>query len=144
VLKTEQEFSPTDLLAAEDRSLLRREKKAPASIVDAAKLDTPMRPLMKPLPEYPLTLRNKVDHGAATIELLIDAEGHARLPRIIDTSDPAFGYAAVQAVAQWLFEPPKSGGKAVVARVRVAYEFKLELPVMGTAVGVPPAAGNGE
>jgi hypothetical protein len=43
-------------------------------------------------------------------------------------------------VSQWLFEPPKSGGKAVVVRVRTPFEFASRPPVLGTGVGVPPGS----
>ena len=83
-------------------------------------------------------------HGEAQVEFLVDEQGHAHLPRIAGASDPAFGYAAVQAVSQWLFEPPKAGGKAAVVRVVEPFEFDATPPVMGTAVGEPAKAGNGK
>ncbi len=144
VLKTKQDFSPSALLSNADRSLLRREKKDPGSIIDAAKLDKPLRPLLQPSPVIPLALRGMVEQGAVTIETLVDEEGHTHLPRIVEASDPAVAYAAVQAVSQWLFEPPKVGGKSTVARLRVPFEFETKPPVMGTAVGIPPAAADGE
>jgi TonB family protein len=147
VLKLEQEFTLSlrdGVLSDGDQSLLRRERKKPETIIGADKLDAPTKPLSRRSPLFPLALLKKVEQGTATIELLIDAEGHARLPRIVDASDPAFGYAAVQAVSQWLFEPPKVGGRSTVARVRVTFEFEATPPVMGTAVGIPPAADDGK
>jgi TonB family protein len=145
-LKVEQEFdgfASDGLVTADDRALLRREKKKPESIVGADKLDAPLKSLSRRPPVFPLALNGKMEQGTATIELLVDEDDHARLPRITEASDPAFGYAAVQAVSQWLFEPPKAGGKAAVVRVVVPFEFKSTPPVMGTAVGEPPAGGNG-
>ena len=109
-----------------DRTLLRRELKKPETIFSAGRLDTPLKPLSRRPPVFPVTLRDKVDRGTATIELLIDEDGHARLPRIVKASDPAFGYAAVQAVSQWLFAAPQVNGKPVVARVQVPFEFELK------------------
>jgi TonB family protein len=146
-LKIEQEydaFAYGSFVTDQETSLLRYEKKKPASIVGADKLDIPLKPLSRRPPVFPLALRGKTDQGQARIEFLIDEEGHARLPRIAEASDPAFGYAAVQAVSQWLFEPPKAGGKAVVVRVVVPFTFESKPSVMGTAVGEPPAAGNGK
>ena len=147
ILKTEQDFTSgqiDNLVADEDLSLLRREKKKPETIVGADRLDAPLKPLSRRSPVFPVTLADRLDHGEAMIELLVDESGHARLPRIVSTSNPAFGYAAVQAVAQWLFEPPKSGGKPVVARTRVPFEFELETPVLGTGVGTPRPAEKGD
>lgn len=147
VLKTEREFTTggsDNLVVAEDLALLRREKKKPETIVGADRLDAPLRPLSQKAPVFPMAPPAEVDYGEAVIELLVDESGRARLPRIISATDSAFGYAAAQAVAQWLFEAPKCGGKATVARLRVPFEFKREPPVMGTGVGTSqqPAKEN--
>jgi TonB family protein len=141
VARTEQAFTTNQsdhLVVSEDLALLRREKKKPETIMGADRLDAPLKPLSRKAPQFPVTLARNVDHGEAVIEWLVDETGHARLPRIISASEPAFGYAAVQAVAQWLFETPKSGGKPAVARARVPFEFRIAPPVLGTAVGTPP------
>lgn len=141
VLKIDQKFdthSSSGLVTDDDLALLRRERKKPESVMGIDKLDAPLMPLSRRPPGFPLALRGKTDQGQARIEVLVDEEGHARLPRIAGASDPAFGYAAVQAVSQWLFAPPKAGGKAVVVRVVVPFEFESKQPVMGTAVGGPP------
>ena len=139
VVKTEQRFSQSDLVSDEDTLLLNAEQKNPASIVGANKLDAPLRPLTAQPPVFPVVLRGKITGGQAQIEALVDNDGHARLPRIVEASDPAFGYAAAQALSQWLFEPPKSGGRPAVVRVIVPFTFETNPPVMGTAVGEPAA-----
>lgn len=63
-------------------------------------------------------------NGEALIETFIDEFGYTQLPRIISASDPAFGYAACQAIAGWQFEPPLKDGKPVVVKVRIPVEFK--------------------
>lgn len=109
-----------------DRALLKREQKRPETIISANRLDAPLTPLSRRPPVFPLALRAEGRPGRATIEALIDEDGHVRLPRIVDASDPAFGYAAAQAAAAWLFAPPKSGGKPVVVRVRLPFDFAIE------------------
>ena len=138
VLKIEQEFSSSAenrIITDDDLALLWIEKKKPESIIGAGKLDAPLKPLSRRSPVFPLALRGKVDRGEARIEVLIDEKGHPRLPRIAAASDPAFGYAAVQAAAQWLFEPPKSGGKPAVVRVIMPFVFEIKPSATGTPVG---------
>jgi TonB family protein len=145
VLKIEQDFSASAenrIVTSDDRSLLKREKEKPGSIIGAGKIDVPLKPLSRRPPVFPQALKGKVEKGEAMIELLVDDEGHVRLPRIVEASDPAFGYAAVQAAAQWLFEPPKSGGKPAVVRVIVPFSFETKPPVLGTAVGESAARGD--
>jgi TonB family protein len=138
VLKTSTEFSISDLVPDEDRSLLRQEKRKPASIVTAGKLDKPPHMILTQRPVFPRTLHDHVDHGSATVEVLIDEKGRVRLPRIVEASDPAFGYAAVQALASCMFEPPKVGGETVIARVSIPFSFDVKPPVMGIGVGEKP------
>lgn len=57
------------------------------------------------------------------VDVIVDGEGYVRLPKIVSATDPAFGYAAVQAISQWRFEAPKVHGKATPVRVRAPFEF---------------------
>ena len=76
---------------------------------------------------FPLAQIGKTQKGDAVIEFLVDEDGHARLPRIVSASDASFGYSAVQALVEWQFDPPKSGGKPVVVRVRAPFKFTAPL-----------------
>ena len=120
-----QEFSPddTNLVPAVLDDLLALERKHPERIVSAGKLDAAPKLTAAHPPGFPRSLYGRVAKGTAMIELLVDEKGRARLPRIVSASDPAFGWAALQAVETWRFDPPVSGGKSVVTRVRVPFEF---------------------
>lgn len=131
VLRVEQEFVYDEfgpIMADEDRDMLKLEKKHPERILSAKKLDALPKPISQRSAVFPSSLQNKVERGQATIQIIIDEEGKVRLPRIAEATDPAFGYAAIQAVSNWRFEPPKAGGRAVVTRVQVPFEFKHESP----------------
>jgi len=104
--------------------LLSLEEKHPEKIFSAKKLDAPLKPIFQRAPVFPSSVTGRLSRGDAKIEILIDEEGSVHLARIVDTTDPAFGYAAVQAVSDWRFEPPKVRGKPVLARVKVPFEFK--------------------
>jgi TonB family protein len=121
-----QEFSRDEgwqLVSDRDLSLLRREQKKPASIVTLRELDAPLQPRSQRPPKFPLSQIGKTTHGEAVIEFIVDEEGRARLPRVISASAEAFGYAAVQGVASWQFEPPMRGRRAVAVRVQVPVVF---------------------
>ncbi|MDB6128188.1 MAG: transport protein TonB, partial [Verrucomicrobia bacterium] len=49
--------------------------------------------------------------------------GRARLPRIVSATDPAFGWSALQAIAEWRFVPPRRGGKEEIVRARIPFDF---------------------
>jgi TonB family protein len=111
------------LVSDEDVALLRREEKKPETILTLRDLDTAPAPLSRRPPRFPVAVAGKQPTGEALIEFLIDEEGRARLPRIISATDDAFGYAAVQSVASWRFEPPTRGGKPVLVRAQIPITF---------------------
>jgi TonB family protein len=139
VLKMEREFSPYGGLVSErDSGLLRLEKKHPEKILSGKILDAPLKPIFRRKPRFPSSVADRLDHGETTIEILIDEEGKVGLPRIVEATDPAFGYAAVQAIADWRFEPPMAAGKPAIVRVQVPFNFVLEPAVAKSEI--PPAA----
>jgi len=129
LLTTEQNFSRFDqdrVITRDDRILLALERNHPDKIVSPTHLDAKLKPISMRPPVFPVSLRPATAKGEALVEVLVDEEGLVRLPRVIAASDPAFGWAAVQAVAVWRFEKPKAGGKSVVTRVRIPFEFQAK------------------
>ena len=123
LLRFEQDFNDRQMPEPKADRLLALEKKHPEKIVPAAELDSPLKPASRQPPIFPVTVPDGVTQGRAMIEFLVDTDGRARLPRIVETTEPAFGYAAVQAVAAWWFEPPLKNGKPVVVRARIPVDF---------------------
>ncbi len=141
LLNFEQEFTAMQLPDHKGERLLYMEKKHPEDIVSAAALDAPVKPVSRRAPAFPKSVENDVTSGEATIECLIDTKGRARLPRLIKASAPAFGYAALQAVSTWWFEPPRRAGRPVVTRVNIPFAFSIKgPPESGERTG--PAAGR--
>jgi TonB family protein len=112
--------------SSDDLDMVTLLRKHPEKILDAKALDAPIKPTSRRAPIFPSTV--PANSGEAMIEVLIDKEGHARLPKILSATEPAFGYAAAQAAGEWRFETPKVAGKAVVVRARVPFTFKRALP----------------
>jgi TonB family protein len=119
------DFSEDNTLFLEwNGRLLGWETERPDRIVPANKLDVPLKPIIRPAPEFPLRLVGRTEKGEAVVELLVDEEGRVRLPRVISATEPEFGYAATHAAASWAFEPPRTAGKLVVTRVRLPFIFR--------------------
>lgn len=106
--------------------LLERTERQPSLFGFPAALDRPVRPKEQKAPVFPTELQRKQREGEALVEFYLDEEGRPRLPRVRHATDPAFGYAAVQAVAQWTFDPPTTHGQPTVMRVAVPFHFRLE------------------
>ena len=100
-------------------------EKQPEKIATLGELDQPLKPRSRRPPVYPTALEQAGQDGEATIEFFVDKNGDAQLPRILSSTAPEFGYAAVQAVATWRFEVPRKGGKPVVARAQIPIGFTL-------------------
>lgn len=111
------------LVGEQDFALLRREEKKPETILTLGELDEKLVVRSRKAPRFPLSVNENVATGEAVIEFLVDEDGRVRLPRIVSASEEAFGYAAVQGVAAWRFEPPKRGGRPVVVRVQIPISF---------------------
>ena len=124
----EQEFSLSDggIVPEKVKDLLTLERKSPDRIVSAGKLDMRLKPVVMIPPVFPRSLGAEIAKGEAMVEVLIDEEGQPRLPRIVSASDPAFGWAALQAVARWRFDPPTLKGLPVVTRVRIPFDFQIK------------------
>lgn len=119
----EQTFNFVELPDYEGDRLLGWEKKKSDQIVTSSALDAPPKPVSRRSPIFPVTVPEAVTKGEALIECLIDKEGRVRLPRVVSATEEGFGYAAVQAVSAWWFEPPLMGGKPVVVRVQIPFKF---------------------
>ena len=104
--------------------ILRLMQKHPEKIVGANELDQLPKPISRRPLVYPVALEVAAQPGSAVIEFIIDEEGDEQLPVIISSTAPEFGYAAVQAVAAWRFEPAKKNGQTVISRARLPINFK--------------------
>lgn len=117
-------FPSQPLVQPPDIQLLKKERQQPESIVNGSKLDRPLKVVSQKGATVPLAMRNKSTSGKALVEFLIDETGNVALPRIVSADSPEFGYAAVQAVSQWRFEPPTLAGRKVTTRARIPFNFR--------------------
>ncbi len=113
--------APIDAATVELAEAIKNKK---VKLHEFAKVDTRPRPIYQVGPELPEALRKSKKGATAEIEFIIDHDGRVRLPRIVKSSDKAFGWAAATAVSRWFFTPPSDQGEPVYVRVRVplAYE----------------------
>ncbi|MBW8780724.1 MAG: TonB family protein [Verrucomicrobia bacterium] len=142
MLSFEQKFDRDSSFDEEAERLLELERKHPDQIVGANKLDAVPKPMSRRRPRFPTNVAAEVKSGEALVEFLIDEGGHARLPRIVSASDPAFGYAAVQTVNTWLFSPPLVDGKPVVTRVRIPVVFSTKSPAPASKPSTSSSTGD--
>jgi TonB family protein len=137
ILQVEVTFDssiPNPGLMEVNHRLHKLEMKGSTRIVNGLLLDRPLKIVSQKAAIFPKSTELKAAAGRAVIEFLIDEKGNVALPRIISADAPEFGYAAVQAVSGWLFEPPTSKGKKAIAKARIPFEFKSS----GSRMAVEP------
>ncbi len=87
-------------------------------------LDQPPRAVVQRAPTIPPKLRQADTPAEALVEFVINRNGLVFLPKVVETTDEAFGYAAVQAVGDWGFMAPMRDGEAVDTLVRVPVVYR--------------------
>lgn len=89
----------------------------------AAELDRRLQPLERMAPAFPQKLREEGHTGRVVVEFFIDGEGRARFPKVVTSVHPILAAAAVQAVKEWRFEPPRRRGQPALVRAVQAFDF---------------------
>jgi TonB family protein len=106
--------------------LIERLAQGGAGIAGAGELDGPLRPVLQVAPTAPPSLRQARHAAQAVVTFFVDESGRVLLPELASSSQEDFGWAALTAVNQWRFEPPRRGGQPVVVRAQVA--LKVDAP----------------
>jgi TonB family protein len=84
----------------------------------------PPKLLVQPMPGYPAALTGRRLSGEAAVQFYVDETGRVRLPKVLHATTPEFGEAAVAAVANWRYEPPRNGRRPVIVTEHWAFQFK--------------------
>lgn len=79
----------------------------------------------QPQPNYPPALRTAGIEGDVILELLIDAEGNTVEATIVESSNPDFNAAALEAGRAVKFAPARQGDQAVAVKIRFPIRFRL-------------------
>ena len=86
-------------------------------------LDAPPRAIFQPMPRFPPAMIGRAEQGWARVSFYVDENGRVRVPVVLTESAPAFGDAALVAVANWRFETPRKNGRSVIATARWEFHF---------------------
>jgi TonB family protein len=101
------------------------------------------RPVHQAQPVYPEIFLKKGIEGYAVIAFLVDLDGTPKQCQVAEASDPAFGEAARQAIAQWRFSPPEFRGKTGPILMQLPIDFSLaETAAVAPAAPASPSAGG--
>lgn len=112
-------------LTTANRTGARRTVRAetPVELPNFSHLDQVPKRLLGAEPEFPAALRGRAPGGTVVVKYFVDGDGRVRLPVVITAPAPEFGVAALAALRQWRYEPPRIDGKPVIALERHAFQF---------------------
>lgn len=77
-------------------------------------------------PRNPAAANEPAITGKASVEFFIDENGDVRMPVVTAADDVRLGWAAVAAIEQWQFEPPRRGGHPVLAHAAQTFVYVPE------------------
>lgn len=90
-------------------------------------LDSPLTPLVKIPPIYPMIATRRGIEGVVTVEFVVNEKGLVERLKIIKSSaGQIFDKSVFNCVSQWKFVPGTVGGNPVNTLARTSIRFKLE------------------
>jgi TonB family protein len=95
----------------------------PIELPNFSHLDHVPAVLHSPAPEFPVALRDHISSGSVVVKYFVDATGRVRLPTVVSATSPELGAAALAAIRQWRYDPPRIDGKPVIALERHSFQF---------------------
>ncbi len=90
-------------------------------------LDTPLMPLVKIPPIYPIRARSLGVEGWVKVRFLVDEKGEVKDIRILKSKPRGFfEKSTIEAISRWKFNPPILDGSPVKVIVETTIKYKLE------------------
>ncbi len=121
--KVFNQISPDSPVDGATKDLLTELEQSSPKIYSATDLDEKLKPVYRAGPALPEALIKSGEAASAEIEVIIDHNGRARLPRIVTTTHEDFGWAAATAASRWVFDPALKNGAPVYVRVKVPFTY---------------------
>lgn len=93
----------------------------------ASELDSPLTPLAKVPPIYPLGAARRGIQGWVKVQFVVNTAGGVENPEIVEADpDQIFDASVINCVAQWKFKPGTMEGVAVSTLAQTTIKFQLE------------------
>jgi TonB family protein len=76
-------------------------------------------------PEYTKEARDAKIEGTVVVQTEIHTDGRAHNTRVVRSLEPGLDHNAIEAIAQWEFEPGKKDGEPVAVHATIEINYKL-------------------
>lgn len=95
----------------------------PAIVTDVSQLDASPQVRYRAEPTVSDEIQKSGRPATATIEFILDRDGHVQMPRVVTADNESFGWAAATAVNRWIFTLPTRQGESVDVVMRVPLDY---------------------
>ena len=116
-------ISPSTTQLAGREAALETRDRAPVVLPGLADLDAEVKPLRQPMPKLTTTNTLPTAAGMVRVKFFIDERGRVRVPVVLAATSRELGEAALAAVAQWRYEPPRVAGRPTIALETQEFQF---------------------
>lgn len=114
---------PESSVDAATKDLLNELEQSSPKIYAEGELDAKLSPVYRIGPIITDAHAQSGEAASAVIEVVVDHNGRARLPRIVSATREDFGWAAATAASRWVFDPALKGGEPVYVRVKIPFKY---------------------
>ncbi len=84
----------------------------------------PPKKIHSPKPKYPFGKQFGCIEGPIQVQVVIDEQGFPTWPKLLTTQDPILGFAAIDALREWRFQPAQLDGKPVKVFYNLTANFQ--------------------
>lgn len=119
------ERSPAVIDGSEATRLLKARIREGSQSQVPTRLDQPLNARQIVLPTYPREKLLQAVEGTVLVDFTIGTDGKVGATRVVSSPDNVLSEAALQAVGQWVFDPPTKDGSPRTYPVRIPLEFRL-------------------
>lgn len=86
---------------------------------------TPPKAIKTPKPKYPVAKVHRCIHAPVVVTAVVGTDGLPSLPRLLSQQYPVLGFAALDVLRDWRFEPARRNGKAVAVFYTLTVNYKI-------------------
>jgi TonB family protein len=91
-----------------------------------APLDSPIRVIEAPMPDYPGSLRVLGIEGFVVVAFAVETDGSVAEATVEESAHPELAQISVETVRRWKFEPPKRNGQPTRLWLKQPFNFALQ------------------
>lgn len=96
-------------------------------IFEAGDLDSPLTPITRVPPDYPLNAKRRGIQGEVKVRILINEQGTVENVSVVNAKPPGvFDQSVLHCVSRWRFKAGTVGGRPVRALAETTVKFELE------------------